>query len=226
MNGRGAAPPLRGSANGALLLREVSASYDCGAHGDSALRFSPIDLTKAANVDEAARASQVAAVKAKIPEIFGAAEAELTKREADAEHDELFAWAIAAADAFVPELGLGEIPAAVKLTDEGRKATNAKDYVAAVAAFDAAIAADAKASRAYSGRGHAKLLSKDLDGAKSDFERALELASDPRFQGAVWFNLGLVAEAQEDAAGAKAAFQKVLTFGPSQAARKKLDALH
>lgn len=305
---------LRGSANGILLLREVSASYDCGAHGDSAVRFSPIDLTKAAPVDEAARASQMAAVKAKIPELFDAAEAELTKREADAEHGELFAWAIAAkagkvqvvyqvargtswagtdseaggytmsefvaADAFVPELGLGEIPAAVKalvardgfegylgwssvrglaydqalaafkdqatlptavrpgrvavgvaaegaakLTDEGRKATKAKDYVAAIAAFDAAIAADAKASRAYSGRGYAKLLSKDLEGAKTDFEKALELASDPRFQGAVWFNLGLVAEAQKDAAGAKAAFQKVLTFGPSQAAQKKLGAL-
>ncbi len=108
---------------------------------------------------------------------------------------------------------------------EGRKATKEKRYADAIAAFDAAIAASDKLARAWSGRGYAKLLAGELDAAKADFDKALGLDAAPKFQAAVYYNLGELALAQKDRAAAKEAFTKANTLSPSDAAKKQLERL-
>ncbi len=108
---------------------------------------------------------------------------------------------------------------------EGRKATKEKRYGDAIAAFDAAIAASEKLARAWSGRGYARLLNGELDLAKADFDKALSLEGTPKFQAAVYFNLGEVALAKKDTAAAKEAFTKANELSPSDAAKKQLDRL-
>jgi hypothetical protein len=105
---------------------------------------------------------------------------------------------------------------------DGRKATAKNQFSAAIAAYDAALAAIADHPRALSGRGYAKLLSGDLDGATTDLERALSLSPPPEIQGAAHFNLGLVAEKRGELTEAKRQFQLSNTIRPSKAAAKKL----
>lgn len=112
-----------------------------------------------------------------------------------------------------------------ELIDAGRKATQAKDYAGAIASFGQAIDKDAKAARAWSGRGYARLLAEDLASAKQDLDKALTLDADPAFQAAVWYNLGLVAEKQGDKDAALAAYGKANTLKPSKAAKGKLESL-
>lgn len=108
---------------------------------------------------------------------------------------------------------------------EGRKATKEKRYAEAIAAFDAAVALQAGHARAWSGRGYAKLLSGDAVGAKADFEHALTLDSDAKFQAAIYFNLGELAEQAKDKSGAISAYEKVIELAPSDAAKKRLKKL-
>jgi len=108
---------------------------------------------------------------------------------------------------------------------EGRKATKDKRYPDAIKAFDEAIAMTATLARGWSGRGYAKLLAGDLAGAKADFDQALTLDAAPRFQGAVYFNLGELAVRSKDLPAAKAAFTKANELAPSDAAKRQLDRL-
>lgn len=108
---------------------------------------------------------------------------------------------------------------------EGRKATKEKRYTDAIAAFDAAIAASDKLARAWSGRGYAKLLAGEHEAAKADFDKALSLDATPKFQAAVYFNLGELALAKKDRAAAKEAFTKANALSPSDAAKKQLERL-
>lgn len=108
---------------------------------------------------------------------------------------------------------------------EGRKATKEKRYPDAIKAFDEAIAASATLARAWSGRGYAKLLNGDGAGAKTDFEQALTLDATPKFQAAVYFNLGELAMRNKDVAAARAAFTKANELSPSDAAKKQLGRL-
>ena len=110
--------------------------------------------------------------------------------------------------------------------ERGRTLTRAKDYAGAVAAFDAALGADPTRATAFSGRGYARMLAGDAKRAQVDFEAALGLDADPKFQAAVYFNLGLVAEAAKDAVAARRAFERSQALNPSAAARRKLDARH
>lgn len=119
----------------------------------------------------------------------------------------------------------GDAAAAKKLVSEGRKLTKAKDYPGAVAKFGEAIALDASHAPAYSGRGYAQLLGGMLDGAKADFDKALELDKEPKYQAQVYYNLGQVAEKQKDTAAAKAAYAKSLELRPNDAVQKALDHL-
>lgn len=107
--------------------------------------------------------------------------------------------------------------------DRGRRATAAKDYPAAIRAFDEAVAASPLDGRAYAERGYAKLLERrDLDGAGRDLERAVGLTRDPKLLAAIWFNRGLLAEARGDAASARDAFAVSSGLAPSAAAAAKL----
>jgi tetratricopeptide (TPR) repeat protein len=111
------------------------------------------------------------------------------------------------------------------LVETGRKLTRERDFANAITAFDKVIENEPKHARAWSGRGFAKLGQDDLDGARADFEKALTLEDDAKFQAAVYFNLGQIAEKQKDTATAISHYEKAIGLSPSDAAQKRLDAL-
>jgi hypothetical protein len=123
------------------------------------------------------------------------------------------------------EAGPADAGAARTKLAEAREHTRAKDYAAAIAAFDAAILADPKMARAWAGRGYAKLLAGDLSGAKKDSERALELDETEGFQASVHYNLGLVAQKQGKTSAAKAAFARSLALRAHDEVQRAHDAL-
>ncbi|MCA9519296.1 MAG: tetratricopeptide repeat protein, partial [Myxococcales bacterium] len=109
----------------------------------------------------------------------------------------------------------GARKAAEAKVGEGRKATKAKRWAEAIAAFDAALAADGSYAPALSGRGYARLLRAeggDLDAARLDFEAALAAEpKDGKFRAAVMFNLGVLAEKAGRKDEAKTWFEKSKT---------------
>lgn len=109
-----------------------------------------------------------------------------------------------------------------KAMNEGRKATLAKKYDDANAAFDKALKAMPDDARALSERGYAKLLAKDWKGAVSDLDKAVVRTSDKKLLGQIYYNYGLAAEGQGDAEAARAAFARSNTYNPTPAAQKKL----
>lgn len=111
------------------------------------------------------------------------------------------------------------------LVESGRKLTRDRDFAGAIAAFDKALGAEPKLARAWSGRGFAKLGQDDLAGARADFEKALTLDDSPKFQAAVYFNLGQIAEKQNDPSAALGHYEKANTLSPSDAAKKRIEAL-
>jgi hypothetical protein len=105
----------------------------------------------------------------------------------------------------------------------GRKATLAKEYPSAIAAFDQALAAKKDDPHALSERGYAKLLSKDFAGARSDLTKALEGTDNPALEAQIYFNIGLVEENKGSADAARVAFARSNALRPSQAAKEKLE---
>lgn len=109
--------------------------------------------------------------------------------------------------------------------DLGRKLTRERKYDEAIAALDAAIAADPGLHRAWAERGFAKLHGGDLDGAQSDCEKAYELDENPKFRGAIAYNLGLIAKKRGDIEGAKKHFRNSLGLRPNKTVQAALDKL-
>ncbi len=106
---------------------------------------------------------------------------------------------------------------------DGRKATDAKNYAAAIAAFDKALVAKRGDSRALAERGYARLLDgKDLVAASRDLDAASGTTQDTKLLSMIWFNRGLVEEARKDQPNALAAFTIANTLSPSGAAKAKL----
>jgi hypothetical protein len=110
-----------------------------------------------------------------------------------------------------------------KSMSEGRKATLAKKYDDAYAAFDKALVAMPDDARAISERGYAKLLAKDFPGALADLDHAVARTKDRKLLGQIYYNYGLAAEGKGDAAAARAAFARSNEYNPTPAAKKKLD---
>ncbi|MEM6993121.1 MAG: tetratricopeptide repeat protein [Myxococcota bacterium] len=108
---------------------------------------------------------------------------------------------------------------------EGRKLTRAKDYPAAIAAFDEAIAADRKFARAFGERCYAKLLHHEYTAAEKDCDTALKIGGEPRFEASVHYNLGLLLQKQGKNADAKKAFRASLDLRPNKEVQKAHDAL-
>jgi tetratricopeptide (TPR) repeat protein len=111
---------------------------------------------------------------------------------------------------------------AAALIKEGRKLTNAKDYPAAIAKFTEALSIDGSQAAAWSGRGYAHLRNKGYADAKTDLEQALKLGGDTLFEAQVQFNLGQVAEQQDDKAAARTAYERSLALRPHKSVEQAL----
>ena len=107
----------------------------------------------------------------------------------------------------------------------GRKLTQEKKYELAIKAFTQAIRKDAKAARAWSGRGYAKLLAGKLDSAARDLDHALTLDATDDYHAAIWFNLGKVAEKQKKLKQARRAYRRSNKLKASKAVDKALQAV-
>lgn len=115
-------------------------------------------------------------------------------------------------------------PASAKL-EQGRKLSRAGDLPQAIALFDEALKLDAGLASAWSERGYARLRAGDLVGARTDFEKALGLEAKPSFQAAVWYNLGLLAEAEKQPDEARKAYLKSQALRDTKQVKAALEAL-
>ncbi|HQY64270.1 MAG: hypothetical protein IPF92_04975 [Myxococcales bacterium] len=93
---------------------------------------------------------------------------------------------------------------------------------AAVAAFDAALAALPGDARALSERGYARLLAGKLDAARADLREAEARSKDARLLAQIRFNHGLVAEKLGRADEAKVSVARSNALNPTKAAAAKL----
>jgi hypothetical protein len=103
----------------------------------------------------------------------------------------------------------------------GRKATIAKKYADALKAFDEALAIRPGDDRALGEKGYAEFLSGDLRHASRDLEAASN-ARDPNLASQIWFNLGLVHEADKATEAALIDFWFADQLHPSLAAQTKI----
>lgn len=125
----------------------------------------------------------------------------------------------------LPEPPSAEVKAAFsEALNEGRAKTTAKEFEAAIAAFDRALTTIPEHPRALSGRGYTRLLAGDLDAAETDLRAALVAPGTPELEAAIAFNLGLVAEKRGDLERARGYFAMANTLRPSKAAAAKLAA--
>jgi len=85
----------------------------------------------------------------------------------------------------------------------GRRATLAKDWAAAKAAFDAALRLRPHDARALAEKGYAELLAGETDAARSDLEAA-RWTDDKALAAQAWFNLGLLDDAPDGGDGGTA----------------------
>jgi hypothetical protein len=106
--------------------------------------------------------------------------------------------------------------------NKGRKATDAKKYKDAIAAFDEALAIKKGDARAISERGYARLLSGDLDGASRDLDDSATRSKDRKLLSSIWYNRGLVDEKRGKQDSALVAFYMANALRPTDAAAKKI----
>ncbi len=106
---------------------------------------------------------------------------------------------------------------------DGRAATKAKKYDAAIAAFDKALARVPGDARALAERGYVHFLAKHLDLAQKDLDRAVASTNDASVLGPAYYNLGLVAEARGNGDEARIAFTHSNSLKPTKAAKAKLE---
>ena len=88
--------------------------------------------------------------------------------------------------------------------------------------FNDALAIDGGLAEAFLNRGNSHYLGANYDRAIADYEEALRLGVNKPW--AAWYNIGLARDAQKDAAGARAAYEKALELNPDfWDAKAKLD---
>jgi hypothetical protein len=111
----------------------------------------------------------------------------------------------------------------LRALEKGRKATVAKDWKAAIVAFDEAVKIDPSDARAYAERGYAHLLQgDDLDAAEMDFARAAELTKDASLLTQIWWNHGLLDEKRDAKDNALVDFWIADQVKPNPAAKAKI----
>nr|HEX4318367.1 tetratricopeptide repeat protein [Kofleriaceae bacterium] len=109
----------------------------------------------------------------------------------------------------------------------GRKATDAKHYDDAIAAFTDALAAKPEDARALGERGYARLLGAganpiDLRDAEHDLDAAAQRTHDAKLLSEVWFNRGLVEDKRDEHDNAIVDFYLANQLRPTKAAAAKL----
>lgn len=117
-----------------------------------------------------------------------------------------------------------EVLAKTKLT-EGRGLTKAGEYAKAVAVLGEGLDADETNGRLWGERCYAYLRAKDYADATKDCEAALTRDGSDAFKASVYYNLGLIARAQDNAAKAKQAFKTSLELRPNKTVQAALDGL-
>jgi hypothetical protein len=112
---------------------------------------------------------------------------------------------------------------AVKALEEGRKLSRAKDYKAAIAAFDRALAIDPGNAKVLSEVGWAALQANDLARAEDANTKALASTHDTNLRAMILYNQGRVFEAKNEKAKAIALYDKSLALrdNPEVASRRK-----
>ncbi len=108
------------------------------------------------------------------------------------------------------------------LVNQGRGFTGKKHYALALQAYQKALALDGKHAGAMAALDYAQLRANALADAEETLQKALTLKRDAKFQGIVWYNLGLVRSGQGQVAAAKKAFEKSHALRPTKAKKKKL----
>ena len=92
----------------------------------------------------------------------------------------------------------------LKSLGRGRKATRAKDFPAAIAAFDEALKIRPDDGVALGERGYARLQAKDLDAARKDLQSARDRAGSPEIVAQVIYNLALLEKERGNAEAGQA----------------------
>lgn len=120
------------------------------------------------------------------------------------------------------EAELSDLDRKSTLVNRGIIRNRRSELQAALGDFNAALKIDAALAEAFLNRGNTFYLAARYDRALADYEKALALEIDEPW--AAWYNIGLVRDALQDAAGARAAYEQALALNPDFApARKKLE---
>jgi tetratricopeptide (TPR) repeat protein len=114
---------------------------------------------------------------------------------------------------------------ALKLLEEGRKKARAKDFSAALAAFDQALALTPDDARVLSEIGWAALNTGALDRADKANRRALALTKQPVLRAQILYNQGRVAEAKKDNEAARKAYAASLALRDNAEVKKRLEGV-
>lgn len=109
--------------------------------------------------------------------------------------------------------------------DEGRKLSSAKDFQGALSAFDRALAVAPDDARVLTDVGWVAFQAGDLTRADEANRRALALTTDPKRRAQVLYNTGRVAEAKDDAEGARKAYAESLSLRENAEVKRRLTAV-
>jgi tetratricopeptide (TPR) repeat protein len=101
-----------------------------------------------------------------------------------------------------------------KALNEGRTAHRAKDFTAAIAAFDKALALFPDDPRALSEKGWSEFGAKDLKAAASDTNNAIGRTTNKDLLGSSYYNLGRIREDEQKTDKAVEAYQESLKVRP------------
>ncbi|MBS2015650.1 MAG: hypothetical protein JST00_22370 [Deltaproteobacteria bacterium] len=112
-----------------------------------------------------------------------------------------------------------------KALEAGRKKSRAKEWKAALEAFDRALAVAPDDARVLAEVGWAALNAGDLDRAAAANKRALANAKTNGLRAQVLYNQGRVAEARKDAEAAKKAYAESLALRDNAEVKKRLESV-
>lgn len=109
--------------------------------------------------------------------------------------------------------------------DAGRKAVKAKDYATGIAELEKAAAINPTHAKTLGELGWAHFNAGELAKAKTRLEQGLHHADNDKTRGAILYNLGRVAEAQDDAVLAASLYARSVELRPNDVVAARLAGL-